>query len=94
MSILLRLFLQLRVINHVGNIQFQKGLRNEPTSQHGVLDSDLLEVVRDRLKAFQCGEFATEYNEQALKHVEEALNWLNKRVEDRITRNVLGSYKK
>ena len=72
-------------------IQFQEGPRNEPGSKPGVIDSDLLEIVRDRLKGFQAGEFATEYNAQALLHVEEALMWLNRRVEDRIERQVLGT---
>lgn len=72
-------------------IQFQEGPRNEPGSKPGVIDTDLLEIVRDRLKAFQAGEFATEYNAQALLHVEEALMWLNRRVEDRIERQVLGT---
>ena len=30
----------------------------------------------------------------ALTHIEEALMWLNKRVEDRIERGVLGTYNK
>lgn len=71
-------------------IMFQKGARNEKGSIPGVLDCDLLEIVRDRLKHFQQGEFACEYNEQALKHVEYALFFLNERVEDRIRRDVLG----
>lgn len=29
-------------------IQFQKGPRKDPDAQHGVLDGDLLEIVRDR----------------------------------------------
>lgn len=69
---------------------FQKGARKEVGSQHGVIDSDLLEIVRDRLNAFQEGPFASEYNAQALVHIEQALVWMNKRVEDRIARNVLG----
>ena len=75
-------------------IQFQYGPRNESGSTHGVIDTDLLEIVRDRLKAFQAGDFATEYNAQALVHVEEALMWLNRRVEDRIERQVLGTNNK
>lgn len=75
-------------------IHFQHGPRNDVNSTHGVLDSDLLEVVRDRLKSFQAGPYATEYNAQALVHVEEALMWLNRRVEDRIERNVLGTMEK
>ena len=76
------------------HIPFQKGPRKEPNSRHGILDSDLLEIVRDRLKAFQAGPYATEYNAQALLHVEEALMWMNRRVEDRIERDVLGTMEK
>jgi hypothetical protein len=76
------------------DIEFQNGPRNEKDSVHGVIDTDLLEIVRDRLTCFQAGEFASEYNAQALLHVEEALMWLNRRVEDRIERNVLGTNNK
>lgn len=75
-------------------IEFQKGPRNDQDSRHGVLDSDLLEIVRDRLKAFQDGPMATRENHMALMHVEEALMWMNKRVEDRAERSVLGTMKK
>ena len=75
-------------------IEFQKGPRNDPNARHGILDSDLLEIVRDRLKAFQSGPMATEYNAQALRHIEEALMWMNRRVEDRIERQVLGTMEK
>lgn len=78
----------------MADIMFQKGPRNAEGSQHGVIDSDLLEIVRDRLTAFQNGPFASEYNAQALEHIELALYWMNKRVEDRIARNVLGTYEK
>ena len=70
-------------------IQFQCGARKEEGSISGVLDSDLLEIVRDRLKCFQDGPYASEYNECALANIEEALLWMNKRVENRIKRNVL-----
>lgn len=75
-------------------IEFQKGPRKDPESRHGVLDSDLLEIVRDRLKCFQNGPYATRENACALTHIEEALLWMNKRTEDRIERNVLGTYEK
>ena len=35
-----------------------------------------------------------EETEKALEHVEIALMYLNKRVEDRMERNILGTYKK
>ena len=77
--------------NSVCSIQFQNGARKLPDSIHGVLDTDLLEIVRHRLQCFQQGKFATEYNAESLKHVELALMWMNRRVEDRIERNVLGT---
>ena len=46
------------------------------------------------MKAFQAGPFASEYNEKALEHIELALMYLNRRVEDRIERNVLGKNEK
>ncbi len=72
-------------------IKFQRGPRKEEDSQHGVIDSDLLEVVRDRLKSFQAGPFSSRENACALTHIEEALMWLNRRIEDRIEREVLGT---
>lgn len=72
-------------------ISFQNGARKEEKSIHGVLDTDLLEIVRDRLIGFQSGQFATEYNAKALEHIELALMYMNRRVEDRIERSVLGT---
>lgn len=78
----------------VGVIYFQRGPRKEDSSQHGVIDTDLLEIVRHRLQCFQQGDFATRENAIALTHIEEALLWMNKRVEDRVERNVLGTNQK
>ena len=72
-------------------IKFQNGARKLPDSIAGVIDTDLLEIVRDRLKSFQSGEFSSRENAVALTHIEDALMWLNRRVEDRIERNVLGT---
>jgi hypothetical protein len=80
--------------NDTHEIQFQNGARKLPDSIHGVLDTDLLEIVRHRLQCFQHGEFATRENAIALTHIEEALLWMNKRVEDRIERGVLGTNNK
>ena len=75
-------------------IKFQEGPRKDINSTQGIIDSDLLEIVRDRLKDFQAGPFACKENEHALTHIEEALMWMNRRVEDRIERNVLGKNEK
>ena len=78
----------------LATIQLQKGPRKEPDSIHGVLDVDLLEIVRDRMKAFQAGPFACDYNARALEGVEAALTALNDRVEDRLKRDVLSKNEK
>ena len=76
------------------HIEFQKGPRKETESRHGVLEVDLLEIVRDRLSQFQKGDFRNEYNAVALRCIEEALYQMNLRVEDRINRGVLGTTEK
>ena len=78
----------------LATIQLQCGPRKEDDSIHGVIDTDLLEIVRDRLKSFQVGPFSSKENACALTHIEEALMWMNRRVEDRIERNVLGKNQK
>ena len=76
------------------HIYFQDGPRNVEGSKNGILDVDLLEIVRDRLTCFQNGDFACAENYMALQNVEQALLWLNKRVEDRAERGVLGTEEK
>lgn len=78
----------------LATIQFQHGARNEQGSTAGVLETDLLEIVRHRLQCFQDGEYRTRENACALTHIEEALMWLNKRVADRKERGVLGTMNK
>lgn len=75
-------------------IRFQNGPRGVEGSVGGVLDGDLLEIVRDRLTHFQQGELRNRETACALTHIEEALMWLNKRAEDRAERGVLGTYNK
>jgi hypothetical protein len=81
-------------IEGIAKIAFQKGARLDAEARDGVLDVDLLEIVRDRLLCFQSGEFRTRENACALTHIEEALMWMNKRVEDRKERGVLGKHEK
>ena len=76
------------------DIQYQCGARNEEKSTSGVLDQDLLEIVRHRLQCFQKGEYATRENACALTHIEEALMWMEKRTNDRAERGVLGTMNK
>lgn len=70
-------------------IKFQKGPIQE-FGINGCQNEDLLEVIIDRLKSFQSGEFACRENALALTKCEEALHWLNHRTRDRQRRNVEG----
>lgn len=63
---------------HSALIQF----RNGSDSESGIIDTDLLEIVRDRLIGFQQGKYASRETAIALTHIETALMWLNKQVED------------
>lgn len=76
------------------HVQFQKGPRNKEGSIAGVIDTDLLEIVRHRLQCFLVGPYSSRESALALTHVEEALMWLNRRVEDRIERDVFGKNEK
>lgn len=75
-------------------VGFQDGPRAVEGSIPGVLEGDLLEIVRHRLQCFQKGPFSTRDNACALTHIEEALMWLNKRQADRKERGVLGTNNK
>ena len=75
-------------------LEFQRGPRFSAEARPGILDTDLLEIVRDRLQSFQAGPYRTRENACALTHIEEALLWMNKRTEDRAERAVLGTYMK
>lgn len=63
-------------------IQFQYGAREEEGSIPGVLDIDLLEIVKDRLLSLNEEFFTTEVT-HAIMHIESALIWMNKQAEDK-----------
>jgi hypothetical protein len=75
-------------------LEFQLGERNVEGSIHGLVNEDLLEIVRHRLQGFQQGKYACRENALALTAIEEALLWLNKRTEDRASLGILGINKK
>ncbi len=76
-------------------INMQHGARSkENNPNNGLITTDLLEIARNQIQEFQSGNFATEDNAEALKHIEIALMYINKRTMDRYERNVLGTYNK
>lgn len=78
----------------LADIVFQKGPRMDPKSIQGVLDTDLLEIVRHRLTAFLEWDMPTILTKDTLYCVESALELLNARTMDRKKRGVLGTMEK
>lgn len=78
----------------VADIQFQKGPREVLGSNPGIIDNVLLAIVRDRLEAFNAGEYRCRENACAITHIQEAMMWMRERANERAKRGVLGTYKK
>lgn len=74
----------------VATIQFQQGPRNVAGSKPGVLDSVLLAIVIDRMRAFNAGPYSTRENSLVMTKCQEALHWLKHRADERAQRGVLG----
>ncbi|MGL5719900.1 MAG: hypothetical protein ACRCYP_03790 [Alphaproteobacteria bacterium] len=71
-------------------ISFQNG----PVKEHGVngiTQESLIAICIDRLRCFQAGEYACEDNQAALMNLELALELLQKRTRDRLSRGVEGT---
>lgn len=77
-------------VSWVQPITFQRGPIKE-AGVNGVQNEDLIAIVIDRMRGFQSGDYACRDNANALKHLEEALLWLNHRTEKRELRGVEGT---
>lgn len=73
-------------------ISFQDGPIKE-AGINGVVDENLIAIVIDRLQGFQSGAYACRYNALAVKKLEDALIWLQKRTQNREARGVEGTHK-
>lgn len=71
------------------SIDFQNGPVKE-AGFNGISNESLIEVVIDRLRGFQSGQFACRDNAVALTKLEESMMWLQKRTRDRMARGVEG----
>lgn len=76
------------------DIRFQNGGFSPAGDPNGISIESLLRVCENRLNEFQEGEFACPENENALRHIQEALLWLDARTQDRAMRNVEGQLKR
>lgn len=61
---------------------------------NGISQEVLLEIVIDRLKSFQAGQYSCRENAVALTHLETAQLWFHKRTLDRLARGVEGTHQK
>lgn len=59
---------------------------------NGVTHEALLAITAHRLRCFQDGSYACRENAMALQHIEEAMNWLNRRTLSRMRRGVEGTH--
>ena len=80
--------------NELLTLKYQQGARFTEGAVSGILDQDLLEIVRHRLQCFQEGDYRTRENACALTKLEEVLMWMAKRADDRDERGVLGTMNK
>ncbi|MDR1196551.1 MAG: hypothetical protein LBL00_08785 [Endomicrobium sp.] len=71
-------------------MKFQNGEIKEGIN--GIMDENLLAIVRERLLMFNSGKFVCRENSLAITCIEEALMWLKKRTADREKRGVEGMY--
>lgn len=72
------------------DVRFQNGPIQEVGTN--VTQEALLAIVKDRLEHFQAGPYACEENGEALKCLNDALEWLHIRTKRRITRGVEGTH--
>jgi len=75
------------------SVLFQNGPIAE-VGVNGVTQEALLAIVADRLRSFQAGAYANEYNATALAHVEAAQASLLARTRERMGRGVEGTHAK
>lgn len=84
-------------VKHEDEVLVDINFQNGPINEHGVnglTNEVLLEIVADRLRGFQDGEYRCKENACALTHIEEAQHWLQQRTIERMRRGVEGTYQK
>lgn len=78
----------------LGEIVFQTGPRKDENSTMGVLDTDLLEIVSDRLTDFGNGSMPDEHSNKAQYYIVRALQELKARADERAASGTLGTMNK
>ena len=75
--------------NEINTIHLQEGNMNE-VGMNGVFMEDLLNICLNELKCFQNSRFKCKDNDNAIKHIEQALSCLQSRQTERKSRGVQG----
>jgi len=77
----------------MATILFQHGpISEDGVGVNGLTHEALLDILADRLRAFQKGPYACKENACALTHLEEAMHWLQQRTLKRMRRGVEGTH--
>lgn len=74
-------------------IQFMSGPLNDPKRIPGVANEDVLIMVLQRLRGFQETKFKCDTNQEAIEHIDQALQALYRRTRERRDRGVEGTHK-
>lgn len=76
---------------HHAVVLFQNGPINE-FGVNGITHEALLAILADRLRSFQAGSFASDYNAAALAHIESAQGCLQDRTRSRMAQGIEGTH--
>jgi hypothetical protein len=76
-------------MNQYIDITFQDGPIKE-VGVNGCQIEDVIEVLVERLRGFQSGDYRCRENALAITHLEDAQNWLNRRTSARTKQGVEG----
>jgi hypothetical protein len=74
----------------VGELQFQRGARNEEGSTPGLTTAAVIAALIDQMRGFQTGAFPSSEGALVITKLEEAAHWLRARADNRARRGVLG----
>ena len=74
------------------DFDFDRGVAKE--GSNGAFVEDVILASLSRLKFFNASKFGCRENSCAITHLEEAMMWLQRRHDDRVTRSVQGKHEK
>lgn len=73
-------------------LQFQHGLLGDDGLENGIFTEDVITILIMRLSHQNQGDLRCRENSLAITHLEEALNWLDRRSSNRVKQGVENTY--